>query len=338
MTILFLIIALLALSYGLSKATDYLVNGLEQLAQGTAFQAYGLTTLVVALATSLPELFVAVASALEGTESLTLGIVLGSNIANISLVIGGAALLSGVVKARDNLFWRDVIYAFVIGMTPLVMMMDKSLSRIDGLVLIGIYLVFSLITLSGKEKKEIKEVEKEYYSDIPMKHKILHLRAKKDVEQGMLRMLVGSVSLIIFSEWIVKLAQEIAVELQLPMILVGLFMISVGTSLPELAFEIKTVSKREYMMAFANIIGSTVVNSSLVLGVSAFLRPIYLQGDAQSYYISVIAFVVIFALFWLMTRTKKKLERWEGGVLVVVYLLFIVAQFFASCGVANASC
>lgn len=331
MYIVALLLALIFLSYILSRSTDFLVAGLEQVSKGTAVEAYGLTTLIVALATSMPELFVAIASALEGTESLPLGVVLGSNIGNISLVIGSAALISGVVRAKDELFWRDVMYAFLIGLMPLILLLDKQLTRLDGFVLLSVYLVFSLVTLSGKEKKALVKVEHEYYEDHSWRHRILQLRGHKDLEQGLLRMSLGSVALIVCSDLIVRLAESLAIELNVPMIFVGLFLISVGTSLPELAFEIKTVAKREYLMAFGNIIGSTVVNSSLVLGTVAVLRPIVLDGDTTAYYVSVIAFVVIFALFWLMTRTKKRLQRWEGGVLLLAYFTFVLVQLYLNC-------
>lgn len=338
MMVIFLVVALLALSYGLSKATDYLVLGIEQVSKGTSVQAYGITTLIVALATSLPELFVAVASALEGADALPLGVVMGSNIANISLIIGGAALISGVVRAYDKLFWQDVMYAFLIGSMPLLLLLDGDLSRLDGGILLIVYLIFSYITLSGKERKSIKEVEREYYKDNDLRHRILRLLGRRDFEQGMLRLTIGSFGLIIASDLIVRLANLIAVELSAPMILVGLFMVSIGTSLPELAFEIKTVAKREYMMAFGNIIGSTVVNSSLVLGTAAVIRPFSLDGNTQPYYISVIAFVIVFSLFWLMTKSKKQLDRWEGAVLVSVYFLFVVAQLYLSCNFPNLAC
>ena len=331
MLILFLIIALLGLSYVLSRSTDWLVAGIEQVSKGTAIQSYGITTLIVALATSLPELFVVVTSALGNSGDLPLGVILGSNIANITLIIGGAALISGVVRANDELFWRDVLYAFLIGSMPLLLLLDNELSRFDGAVLIVIYIIFSIISLSGKEKKTIKSVEKKYYEPTGLRHRILHLVGRKDIEQGMLRLTLGSAGLIVASNLIVRLANTLAIELSAPIILVGLFMISVGTSLPELAFEIKTVRKREYMMAFGNIVGSTVVNSSLVLGLGAFIRPFRLNGDTNVYYVSVIAFVVAFWLFWGLTRSEKALHRWEGAVLVGVYFIFLIAQIFVSC-------
>ncbi len=324
--LLFLAIALLALSYILSRATDVLVIGINQLSKGTTFEAYGLTTFLVALATSLPELFVGVASALEGESTLPLGVVVGSNIANVSLVIGGAAVISGLVRAQNRVFKKDILYAFLVGCLPLLMLLDKELSRLDGLVLLVVYVLFIAVTMTRKKQQRLEKVEEEYYEDTDISHKILRVLGKKEVEQGMLRLTLGSATLIICSDLIVRLSSSIADLVHIPVIIVGLFMVSVGTSLPELTFEIKTIGKKEYLMAFGNIVGSTVANSSLILGVVAMLSPVKLGQGSTAYFASVIAFVVIFALFWGFVWSKKTLERWEGLVLVAAYFVFVLVQ------------
>jgi len=327
MSVVFLIVALLALSYVLSRATDTLVTGITQLSENTSFEASGLTALFVALATSLPELFVGAMSALEGKSGLPLGMVIGSNIANISLVLGGSAVISGLVRARDEVLMRDVLYSFLIGSLPLLLLLDRNLSRVDGVVLLVVYVAFNVMTLRGKKREQLDVVEHEYYEEKGLGHRILSFMGKRDVEQGMGRLVVGSVLLLVSSELIVRLAGQIAEAMKAPVLFVGLFMVSVGTSLPEFAFEIKTIAKKEYLMAFGNIVGSTVVNSSLVLGVVALLKPVVLSTEAaNTYLISVIAFVLMAAVFWLMTYTKRQLERWEGGVLVVLYFVFVLVQ------------
>lgn len=327
MTLVFLIISLLALSYVLSRSTDILVSGISQLSENTSLESSGITIIFVALATSLPELFVGVAGALQGESSLPLGMVVGSNIANISLVIGGAAVISGLVKARDHVYSQDLVYAFLVGSLPLLLLLDRSLSRMDGAVLLLVYVLFNWYTLSGRKRQQLEKVEERYYEAQGITHRILSYVGRKDVEQGMGKLIVGSGLLIVCSDLIIRLAMIIASQLNAPVLLVGLFMVSVGTSLPELAFEIKTIAKREYLMAFGNITGSTVVNSSLVLGAVAVLSPIVLTPEtARSYFISVMGFVVISGAFWFMTFTRKKLERWEGAVLLLMYFGFAVVQ------------
>ena len=110
--------------------------------------------------------------------------------------------------------------------------------------------------------------------------------------------------------------------------LVGLFLVAVGTSLPELSFEIEAIRKKEVGMVYGNLLGSIVANSSLILGVTALIVPIRLsERDVESYLVATVAFVLVFGAFWWLVRTKKRLDRWEGGVLVLIYGLFALWEW-----------
>jgi len=304
-----------------------LVSGINQLARGTSFEAYGLTTFLVALATSLPELFVGVTAALEGRTTLPLGVAVGSNIANVSLIIGGAAVMAGMVKAQGEIYKKDIVYAFIVGCLPLLMLLDKKLSRLDGVVLLMVYVFFVMVTMNRKKKKRLESVEHEYYEEQSVTHKILSVMGKKEVEQGLARLVMGSALLIVCADLIVKISVTIAGILHVPLLIVGLFMVSVGTSLPELTFEVKTIGKKEYMMAYGNVVGSTVANAALILGVVGVLSPVMLSPEGSlGYFISVIAFVVVYGLFWGFSWSKKRLDRWEGAVLVLVYFVFAAIE------------
>lgn len=327
MIFLFLLIALIALSYTLSRSTDVLISGINQLAKGTAVEASGLTAIVVGLATSLPELFISIVSALEHNQTLPLGLVMGSNIANISLVIGGAALFSGLVKARDEVYKREIVYAFLIGTLPLVLLLDKQMTRIDGLVLLIVYLIYSVLTLTKKRTKRLKKLSREYYEETGFRYKVLTLLGKKDVSHGATKLAIGVALIIICANLIVNLSETIAGYLKIPIILVGLFLISIGSTLPELSFGIKTIAKKEYLMAFSNLVGSVVVNSSLILGIVALIAPYGIGESSITYYLSVIGFVVLFGVFWLLTYSEKRLDRWEGLLLILIYFAFLTLQF-----------
>ena len=126
---------ILFFSFLLIKATDILVVNLKGLSTRIGLGQFAVTTFLLALATSLPELFVGITSALEGTPNLSLGNIIGSNIADLSLVIGGAALFAGSVNVRGRFLNRDVFYAFLAGAAPMVLLFDKKLTRVDGLIL-----------------------------------------------------------------------------------------------------------------------------------------------------------------------------------------------------------
>jgi cation:H+ antiporter len=143
--------------------------------------------------------------------------------------------------------------------------------------------------------------------------------------------MVGGVGGLIFSaDMIVRLAVQLGTMMGVPALLIGLFAVAVGTSLPELAFEVTAIRRREVQMAFGNILGSVVTNSTLILGVTAILAPIILDGNTDYYLVSTIAFVVVFFAFWGLVWTKHKLERWEGALLLVLYVVFVLMELWRS--------
>lgn len=329
MLIIGLVIVVIVLSYVLSRSTDILVAGINQLSKGTKFESYGLTIFLVALATSLPELFVGVTAAIEGKASLPLGVVVGSNIANVSLILGGAAVLAGAVRAQGEICKKDILYAFLIACLPLLMLLDKNLSRVDGSVLLLVYVFFVIVAMNRKKKRRLENVEQVYYQEQSVGQRILTVLGKKDVEAGLVKLVIGSALLIISADWVVRISNVIANKLDIPLLIVGLFMVAVGTSLPELTFEIKTITKKEYLMAYGNIIGSTVANSALIMGLVGVLSPTTLSvAGSRSYFLSVIVFVIIYGLFWGFSWSKRSLDRWEGMVLVLVYFGFMAVEMW----------
>jgi cation:H+ antiporter len=102
--------------------------------------------------------------------------------------------------------------------------------------------------------------------------------------------------------------------------------LAVGTSLPELAFSLRSVTDHEPSMFFGNLLGSTIANSTLIIGIASFISPIEVVAVNQ-YFKAVIAFIVVFIVFWLFIRSKHRLERWEGGLLLLLYFLFLVVEF-----------
>jgi len=135
------------------------------------------------------------------------------------------------------------------------------------------------------------------------------------------------VALLLFSaDMIVRIASKMALALNLPLLLIGLFLVAVGTSLPELAFELRAVREKEPGMVFGDLLGSVVANGTLIIGLVALIAPIRIRAFNE-YLLATMAFVLLFGLFYLFIRTKRKLERWEGAVLLGVYLLFILLEF-----------
>lgn len=308
-------------SFLLIKATEILVQALSRLSRITHIGKFALTSFFLALATSLPELFVCVTAALENKPNLALGNILGSNIANLSLVTGGAALVGGTIAIVGNFLKKDLLAAFLAAVLPLVMLVDNHLSRVEGLLLILIYGVYNYTVLRGKRKRRKRIISQSFG------RRVLRRINHRGTDREFAWVFLGAALLLFSADMLVKTASLIAQHFNVPLMLVGLFLIGSGTSLPEFSFELEAIRKREVSMVFGNLLGSIIANSTLIMGITSLIRPIRLEGGLSHYLVATMAFLIIFALFWFFTRTKKKLERWEGLVLIMVYFVFLWVEF-----------
>jgi cation:H+ antiporter len=323
------VISLLALAYVLIKVANIVIGQLEYLDNHTHFQSFGLAAVLAAISTSMPELIVAITSAVDKNNSLTLGNIMGSNITNISLTLGLAAVIGGSIKSSDQLIKREVMYAFLIGALPNILLTDGNLSRLDGLILIAAYVLYVINQMFIPRTKRNKETMAAVKKNNQSKINRLHHWAKKSVWRHAILFIASAGIMVLSGEMLVKTAVLLAHTVNVPLFLVGLVVVSLGTTLPELAFSIKAATKRQSNLAFGNIIGSIVVNGSLILGISAYINPIYLQSENRSYLLSVLGFVTIFALFWRFVWTKHRLDRHEGALLMLIYSVFVVVQYIA---------
>ena len=307
----------------LIKSTKIVLASLRVMVSSTHVSAFGLASFLLAFSTSLPELLVGISAGLQNQGGLALGTIIGSNIANMSLVLGTAALVAGALEATDDFLKKDVFYVFLAGSLPLLLMIDGLMSRVDAIILLAVYVMYNSTVLHGQRKKLAK---REIHED-PLWRRVLVRFSQKEVEQGVVKLLIGVSILIISADMVVRMATLIGQAFDVPALLIGLFIVAVGTSLPELAFEILAIRRGEVQMAFGNILGSVVTNSTLILGVTALISPITLIAGKQVYLIGTVGYIVTFAVFWGLVWSKRKLERWEGALLLLTYLLFAWFQF-----------
>ncbi len=319
MLIVYLLL-LLFFSFLLIKSTEILIQALNRLSKISKIGKFAITSFLLALATSLPELFVGITAALEKQSSLALGSILGSNIADISLVIGGAAIVGGSIGVVGNFLKKDILYAFLAGFFPLVLLFDGKLSRVEGLLLLLVYGIYNYTVLF---KRKVKK-----YTTGQMAKKILVRLNHKGTEKQLAWVFLGAALLVFSADGLVKVAGLLAQSFKAPAFIVGLFLVGMGTSLPELSFEIKAIRKREVGMVFGDLLGSITANSTLILGIVALINPIVLEAGFKPYLWATVAYIIIFSLFWLFVKTKRRLERWEGVLLLLLYFLFILFEFW----------
>ena len=300
------------------------IMAIRRLSRGMKTGAFAISAIVLALGTSFPELFVSFTSALKGSPNLSFGLVLGSNIANLSLIAGVAGVISGNVKiSAGSRFKRDMGIALVAGVLPTILVLDRNLSRVDGLILLAVYGAYasSFFRTRFEEIGRMQSKENVVYRFF---RQFNNVYTKKRTELG--RFFVGIALFLFVSDSMVRVSIQIAEILNVPIFLIGLVLVAIGTSLPELAFSLQTLRNGEPSMFFGNLLGSVIANSTLVIGIVAVISPIEVFA-VENYLVAVVAFLVIYTVFWFMVRSNHKLSRGEAFVLVCMYALFVFVEF-----------
>jgi len=320
---LILVILLLFFSYILIKAADLTVIALKKISEKTHTRSFVVSVILLAIGTSFPEFFVGVTSALEGTPELSFGNVLGANIANISLIVGVSALAGGRVIIRGTFLTRDVWIALVSGLAPILFILDGVISRPDGVVLIVIYIAYATSFFHARfiEIGHAHEPDKLVYRFL---RQINH--TGRGNAKNFIRLAVGVLALLVSADVIVRIASSLAETAGIPIFVIGLVVLSLGTSLPELVFSLKSVKNREIGMFLGNVLGSVIANSTLVVGFASLIHPIRVEA-AGRYFVAGSTFVTVALLFWFFGRTKHRIDWWEALLMLAIYVAFVIFQF-----------
>ena len=306
---LFIAVALL---YG---TAELLLKASISLAQriGLTKRVIGLT--IVAFGTSAPEIFVCVVAALEGRQDIAMGNVLGSNIANIGLVLGGAALIRPI-HARRRVLTRDMplMLAATVGM--LVMAMDGLVGRLDGALLLLGLSVFVVSSIRGdRGYTATGEVE-------PVENRVISLPV------ALCLLLLALVGIAYAASLLVNSAVAIGQKLGVPDLLIGLTVVAIGTSLPEAATTWLASIRRHEELGLGNVVGSNIYNIGAVLGLTAILRP--LRVSPSSLRIDMPAALLFGVALIPILATSGRVRRREGLLLIVGYLSYVALTYGAN--------
>lgn len=318
-----LIILLILFSLILIKSADLVIVALRRIAKWTKTGVFALSAIILALGTSLPELFVSITSAIEKTPNLSLGVIVGANIANISLVAGLTAFIVGRVQVHGDFLKRDVLIALIAGILPLILVLDGELGRVDGLVLLAVYGAYATSFFKGRFLEIAEEHKKEsfFYRFL---RRVNHVDRARTKELG--KLFVGIALLLFSADVIVKISIQLASIANIPVFVIGLVLVAAGTTLPELAFSLRSLEDHQPSMFFGNLLGSIIANSTLVIGLAAVIYPIKIVAKNE-YVLSVFAFLLIFISFWYFIRSKHRIDRWEAGLLLLFYATFLIFAF-----------
>lgn len=311
---LLVLAGLLLLYYG----AEYLVSGSSRLALSFGVRPLVVGLTVVAFATSMPELMVSLLAAVRGSSSMAAGNIIGSNIANIGLILGVAALITPIVVARSTLI-REVPIMIVASVVVYLVSLDGEISFWNGLGLFSgllVFLVYCLATARSALIPEDGEVDKAIDKTTT--------RRGRDV----VLVLVGMIGLGVGAELMVRGAVMIATLLGLSELVIGLSIVAVGTSLPELAASVMSAWKGEMDISVGNVIGSNIFNVLFVLGICPMIRPIAIEPRILTLDFPVmLGFCVLLIALLTLMPLRLQLDRKRGIVLLGAYLLFVASLF-----------
>ena len=300
---------------------DRFVHGAAAIARnlGVAPLMIGLT--IVSFATSAPEILVSAVAAVRGEPDLAVGNAIGSNIANIGLVLGVVALIRPI-ELKSATLRREMPALLAVSLLTVALFLDSYLSRVDGLVLLtGLIIVVIWLVRLGLRSSASDPVQQDFEAEIPDDLGMLW---------AVIWLVVGLASLLFGADLLVDGAIDIARVVGVSEVVIGITLVALATSLPELAVSAVSALRGEYGLAIGNIVGSNIFNLLAVIGVAASIQPAVLPPEVLSLHIFVmVAFTLVLFAMTYEYDGRGAISRFEGFALVtafVAYDVYVVLQ------------
>jgi len=299
----------------LIKGADLLVDGSASIAKKFKISNIVIGLTIVAFGTSAPEFIVNIFASVRGNTEIAIGNILGSNIANILLILGISSIIYPIV-AKKNTVWKEVplslLAAILVGVMANDALIDNNsysgLTRIDGIVLLAFFIIFMYYTFGIAKNTEET-------TDIPTTNQMGVGKASFFIVAGLLALVFGG-------NWIVEGAVKIAESFNISQSLIGLTIVAIGTSLPELATSAVAAYKKQADIAIGNIVGSNIFNIFWILGVSALIRPLPFSASSNpDIAMTILASAILFLI--MFTGKRHTIERWEGILMIMTYIAYI---------------
>ncbi len=313
-----MLIHLLAITIGIGLlvwGSERFVSGAAAIARNSGLPPLVIGLTIVGFGTSAPELFVSGMAAWKGNPQLAIGNALGSNIANIALVLGVSALITPLLVNSRSLK-REYPLMFAIMLLAWWLLHDNELGRLDGGLLLGaaVLLLAAVVMIGLNNRHQQDPLDSEFSSEIP---------ANLSSGKALLWLIAGLVLLLIGAQSIVWGGVQIAQALGISDLIIGLTVIAIGTSLPELATSVTSAYKKEHDIAIGNIIGSNMFNLLPVLALPGLLAPGPLAAEiTQRDFPVMVALSIALFIMAYGFRGPGRIVRWEGGLLLLSFVLY----------------
>ncbi|MBW2987842.1 sodium:calcium antiporter [Candidatus Woesearchaeota archaeon] len=305
--LVFYIIIFVICLYIISKSADYAIGAVTSYAKKTGVSKFIIGFLVVSFGTTFPEMSTAVMASLAGESNLLLGDLIGASIIDVALVFSIAIIIARVikVKVKQVIDHKVVMVIVLVALSSFLMMIDGRMSRLDGGILLAAFCIYLIIFWKKEEK--ISHLKKE----------IVFRSIWQDI------VVFGGciAALLLSARWLVISAVEISYIIQIPKYIVGLLVIAIGTTIPEITVNVKSALKHQTDIGFGNIFGSVVANLTLSLSIAALIRPFDVPFSTFG---PSILFLIGFVIASLFLFTRKKLTWKSGVIMLAAYVVFVV--------------
>lgn len=298
---------LVAALFVLVRGADLFVAGAKQIGAALGMSSFAIGVLIVGLGTSLPELASSVAAVLADSTEIVTANVVGSNITNILLIVGILAILGGPVMIRKDLLKTELPIFFISTVHFVFSVADGVIDRIESLLLFGTFIAYLwyLFSPANKAKRNM---------EVKAETKGVDLKAVVFIVMGVVAVLLGA-------HFTVDSAVDIATGLAVPIGLVSIAAIAIGTSLPELFVSIQAARSGETELAIGNIFGSNAFNILLVIGIPGLIAPLYAGEVVMQLGLGIL---VAASLILFVSGMARQVQRWEGVMMILFFTFFLV--------------
>ncbi|MBI3337335.1 MAG: sodium:calcium antiporter [Candidatus Staskawiczbacteria bacterium] len=316
----FYITTFLFSAFILTLLSSGLINSLVNLAKYLKWREFIIAFFVMAMASSMPNLFVDIGAALRGFPELAFGDILGGNLADLTLVMALAIFMSKrFVLAESKMVQESAIFMAVISVMPLLLILDGKLGRIDGLALILTFFIYAFWIFSRADRF------KKIYKDVKQKPVKEFSNFLKDLAKIIIFLMI----ILAASQVIINSAQYFSDKLGISLSLVGLLIFGLGNCFPETYFSIISARRGEGYMILGDLMGSVISCSTLVLGIVAVIFPFQIN-DFSPFLIARIFFIVALVVFLITIKTGRKITKKEAIVLLFIYIAFLLVEIFGA--------
>ncbi len=292
-------------------AAKFFTEAAERIGLSLKMSPFMVGVVIVAIGTSLPELISGIIASATGHSEIVIGNVLGANISNIFLILGMATIVAKrSIKLGKEYIFIDLHFMLGSATFLVLFLLDGEISRIEGACLVVGFIVYQVYLMKSDKPDEMPTLND------PETVKKMTKVQWKDV----LILLVAALGIFIGAKYVVQSIQDIALALHVDKTIISLTVLSLGTTLPELAVTISAARRGQPEIAVGNILGSCIFNSFMVTGVASLIRPIDMPFDLAK---TSVIFLIVAAVFFYLLSQDKKVSKWEGMLFLLFYAVFI---------------